>query len=144
MGAKRLATLAVLVACGFGVGRALAADWDPNVFRKAETVELRTIGPQEGEYWFPVWVVVIDDQVYIRLGSKAAERMRANKAGTEIGVRVNGAQFDKVQTQDAPDYAERVNDAMAAKYWSDVFVRYFSHPLTLRLAVTPPTAADQH
>jgi len=143
MRAKWVAALAMLVACGFGLGRAMAADWDPNVFKTAETVDLRTIGEQEGEYWFPVWVVVVDDQVFVRLGSKAAERMRANKTGSEIGVRVHDAQFDKVQTQDAPEYAERVNNAMGEKYWSDIFVRYFSHPMTLRLSVAPPAAADR-
>ena len=30
--------------------------------------------------------------------------------------------------------AEKVAAAMGDKYWSDVFVRFFSHPLTLRLA----------
>jgi hypothetical protein len=143
MRAKWLATTAVAVACGLVASAAVAAEWDPNAFRNAETLDMRTIGPQEGEYWFPVWVVVVDDQVFVRLGSKAAERMRANTTGTEIGVRVNNAQFDKVQTQDMPEYAQRVNDAMAEKYWSDIFVRYFSHPMTLRLSVAPPAAADR-
>ena len=32
--------------------------------------------------------------------------------------------------------AERVAAAMADKYWSDIFVRFFAHPLTLRLKPT--------
>jgi hypothetical protein len=28
----------------------------------------------EGEHWFPVWLVVIDDQVDVRLGARAATR----------------------------------------------------------------------
>jgi hypothetical protein len=35
--------------------------------------------------------------------------------------------------------ADAVAQAMADKYWSDVFVRFFSHPLTLRLV--PPASA---
>jgi hypothetical protein len=141
MPGKWLTALAMVIACAIGPDRVFGAEWDPSVFQAAETVDLRTVGAEEGAYWFPVWVVVVDDQVFVRLGSKAAERMRGNKTGTEVAVRVNEAQFDKVQTRDAPEYADRVNAAMAEKYWSDVFVRYFSHPMTLRLSVAPPDPA---
>jgi hypothetical protein len=127
--------LVFLLACGLGPNSAPAADWDPNVFKAAETVDLRTIESEGDEYWFPVWVVVVDEQVFVRLGSRAAGRMKANQTGSSIGVRVNGRQFDSVHTEEAPDYAERVDAAMGEKYWSDVFVRYFSHPMTLRLVV---------
>ena len=33
--------------------------------------------------------------------------------------------------------AEPVGKAMGEKYWSDVFVRHFSHPLTMRLTPEP-------
>ena len=49
--------------------------WDPAAFSKLDTLEFRTIGPEEGEHWSTVWLVVIDNQVYIRLGSRAADRM---------------------------------------------------------------------
>lgn len=114
---------------------ALAADWEPNIFKDAETLDLRTIGAEEGEYWFPVWVVVVDDQVFVRLGSRAADRIRQNQAGALVAVRVKDVQFDAVEAVEAPDYAERVADAMATKYWSDLFIRYFPHPMTLRLSV---------
>ncbi len=129
------AALGVFIAFGFATS-VLGADWDANAFKEAETIDLRTIGAEEGEYWFPVWVVVIDDQVFVRLGSRAAERIRANQTGAEIAIRVNDRLFDKVQTQDAADYVDRVADAMAEKYWSDIFVRYFSHPMTLRLSAS--------
>jgi len=33
----------------------------------------------------------------------------------------------------APEMASQVDAAMADKHWSDVFVRWLDHPLTLRL-----------
>jgi hypothetical protein len=119
---------------------ASATEWSPELFVAAETIELRTIGTEEGEYWFPVWVVVIDGQTYVRLGSRAAERVRNNQTGSEIAVRVGDRQFDPVRVEDVPELADRVAEEMAEKYWSDVFIRFFPHPLTLRLMMQP--AAD--
>ena len=114
--------------------RAPAADWTPAAWKAEDTLDLLTIGPEEGEYWFPVWPVVIDDQVYVRLGTKAAGRVEKNKTAPYLGVRVAGQQFDRVKGTPAPDMAEKVAAAMGEKYWTDVFIRYFDHPLTLRLA----------
>lgn len=111
-----------------------AADWTPAAWKAEDTLDLLTIGPEEGEYWFPVWPVVIDDQVYVRLGTKAAGRVEKNKTAPYLGVRVAGQQFDRVKGTPAPDMAEKVAAAMGEKYWTDVFIRYFDHPLTLRLA----------
>jgi hypothetical protein len=127
--------LIATVVCCLTSSAAVAADWAPELFREAETIDLRTIGSDEGEYWFPIWVVVIDDQVFVRLGSRAAERVRANQAGTQVALRVGEVQFNEVQAEQASDYEARVADAMAAKYWTDIFVRYFPHPMTLRLSV---------
>src|SRR5205814_10271424 len=120
-----------------------AADWKPGVFAAASTLELRTTSPGEGEHWFPVWVVVIDDQVYVRLGPRAAGRIEKNQAAPFVGVRILGQQFERVRAEPAPDYAARVAKAMAAKYWSDLIVHHFSHPLTLRL-VPEPGGGEQH
>ena len=48
-------------------------------------------------------------------------------------MRIAGQTFDKVKAESVPDMAEPVAKAMGEKYWSDVFVHYFSHPLTVRL-----------
>ena len=64
--------------------------WDPAAFRDLSTLEFRTVGPEEGEHWSTVWLVVIDDQVYIRLGSKAADRMRRNTTAPIVAVRIGG------------------------------------------------------
>jgi len=120
-----------------------AAEWTPRAWSEASTIELRTTAPGEGEHWFPVWVVVIDDQVYVRLGSRAAGRIEKNQSAPFVGVRIQGQQFERVRAMPAPDYAERVAKAMAAKYWSDVIIHHFSHPLTLRL-LPEPGGGEQH
>ena len=116
-----------------------AAAWTPHAYAGANTIELRTVAAGEGEHehWFPVWVVVIDDQVYVRLGPRAAGRIEKNQAAPYVGVRILGQQFERVRSEPAPDYAGRVAKAMAAKYWSDLIVHHFSHPLTLRLVAEP-------
>jgi len=139
-GCKRLAVLAVLVvgllvALGaFTASPGLPAGWNPDAIAKQNTIKLRTVGPREGEHWFPVWVVVLDHDVYVRLGSRATKRVQENTATTFLGVEIAGQRFDKVRGVPAPESAQRVAAAMAEKYWSDIFVRYMRHPLTLRLA----------
>jgi len=120
-----------------------AAEWTPRAWTEANTIELRTTAPGEGEHSFPVWVVVIDDQVYVRLGPRAAGRIEKNQSAPFVGVRIQGQQFERVRAVPAPDYAERVAKAMAAKYWSDVIIHHFSHPLTLRL-LPEPGGGEQH
>ena len=41
----------------------------------------------------------------------------------------------QVRSTESPELAEKVGAAMADKYWSDIFVRSASHPLTLRLVL---------
>ena len=110
-----------------------AAEWSPAAFAKEDTLKLRTVGPEEGAYAFPVWLVVLDGQVYVRLGTRAADRVQRSTTAPYVGVEVAGQRFDRVRGVPAPEYAERVSKAMAEKYTSDIFMRWFSHPLTLRL-----------
>ncbi len=125
---------AIVMACVAAAGaRAEAGGWRPVAFANESTLQLRTSVPAEGEHWFPVWLVVIDDQVYVRLGSRAAWRIQRNSTAPFLGVKVAGQQFDRVRGVPAPELAGRVAEAMAKKYTSDIFVRWFSHPLTLRL-----------
>jgi hypothetical protein len=123
-------SLALLLFCPL----AHAADWTPAVWKAEQTLDLQTLVPDEGEYWFPVWLVVLDDQVFVRLGTKAAGRIEKSKTAPYMGVRVAGQQFDRVKGTPEPAMAEKVATAMGEKYWSDVFIRFFDHPLTLRLA----------
>ena len=112
----------------------LAVEWKPGAYASESTLQLRTTAPGEGDHWFPVWLVVIDDQVYVRLGTRAAGRIERNTTTPYVGVRVAGQQFDRVKAVAAPESVERVARAMADKYWSDVLVRHMDHPLTMRLA----------
>jgi len=79
----------------------------------------------------------------LKLGPRAAGRIEKNQTAPFVGVRIAGEQLERVRGEPAPDYAERVAKAMAAKYWSDVIVRHFSHPLTLRLVPEPGGAQQQ-
>ena len=111
----------------------LAAEWKPSAYASESTLQLRTTAPGEGDHWFPVWLVVIDDQVYVRLGTRAAGRIERNTTKPYVGVRVAGQQLDRIKAVAAPESVERVARAMADKYWSDVLVRHMDHPLTMRL-----------
>ena len=112
----------------------LAGAWTPAAWKTQDTLDIKTSAPGEGEHWFPVWLVVLDDQVYVRLGTRAADRIEKSTTKPYMGIRIAGQQFDRVKGTPAPEKAEEVAAAMGDKYWSDVFVRYFSHPLTLRLS----------
>src|SRR5262244_3799102 len=116
---------------------ARAASWTPRDWKDANTIELRTTAPGDSPHWFPVWLVVVDDQVYVRLGSRAAGRIERNTTAPYVGVRVAGQEFPRVKGVPAPEKTEGVAHAMADKYWSDVLVRHFNHPLTLRLVSEP-------
>ena len=112
------------------------ADWAPQTFSSENTLEFLTV--EDGaEHWSTVWLVVIDGQVYIRLGSRAAGRIEANATKPYVKVRIAGQTFDKVKAAAVPDMADAVAKAMGEKYWSDVFVHHFSHPLTMRLTPEP-------
>ena len=125
---QRLVVLLVLCL----VATAAHAGWDPPPGGES-TIDFLTVARDEGEHWSPVWFVVIDDQVYVRLGARAARRMNENTAAPYVKVKLAGKQYDRVKAEPAPDMAERVASAMAEKYWSDLLIRFFPHPLTMRL-----------
>jgi hypothetical protein len=107
--------------------------WTPTAWQEESTVELRTQAPGEEAHWFKVWFVVLDGQLYVRLGGRASKRFEDNTTRPVIAVRIAGKEFPRVTGVPVPDMAEQVAAAMADKHWSDVFVRYMDHPLTLRL-----------
>ena len=121
--------------------RPVIPNWDPAAFRHLDTLELLTVGPQEGKHWSTVWLVVLDDRVYVRLGSRAADRIRRNTTAPRVGVRIGGREYEDVRVAEAAAMTERVAAAMGEKYWSDVFVRYVPHSLTVRLERN--TGADE-
>jgi hypothetical protein len=118
---------------------ATAADaaWTPELWADEDTLDLRTTEPGEPPHWSTLWVAVVDGQLYVRLGSRAAARIERNTTAPEVGVRIAGREFERVRAENAPQMAERVATEIAEKYWSDVLVRYMAHPLTLRLVPLP-------
>jgi hypothetical protein len=133
----RCASLLVGLVTALLVPPAAAAEWNPKAWADDSTLELRTQASGEDAHWFPVWLVVLDDQLYVRLGSRAADRIATNATAPFVGVRIDGAEFERVRTEPAPDRADAVAKAMGDKYWSDVVIRYFDHPMTLRLVPAP-------
>ncbi len=109
------------------------ASWTPGAWTAEETLDLTTDRPDEGTYTFPVWLVVIDDQLYVRLGGRAADRVEKSKSAPYVGVAIAGKRFERVRCEPAPGDAGKVAAAIREKYWSDVFIAFFPHPLTCRL-----------
>ena len=132
----RLAMAALLVAAA----AAPAADWTPDLWVDVDTLELRTTDPGADPHWSKVWVAVVDDAVYVRLGNRAAGRIERNTTAPFVAVRVGGHEFERVRAVPAPEMAERVANEMAEKYWTDLLIRIFPHPLTLRLVPEPGSA----
>lgn len=130
--------LVTLALAGAALAQQYGPGWTPNEWKDVSTLKLCTTSPGESEHCFPVWLVVLDGDVYVRLGTRAAERMQKNATGPHLPVEVNGRRFENVSATAAPDYVERVAKAMADKYTSDIFVRLFSHPLTMRLRLEAP------
>jgi len=110
-----------------------SAAWDPARYIEESTLDFLTVGPEEGEHWSRVWLVVIDGQLYIRLGSRAAARVEANTRAPILSVRVAKEEFTRVEAVPVPEMAEAVAAAMAEKYTTDILVRHFDHPLTMKL-----------
>lgn len=107
--------------------------WTPAAWAGEDTLQFRTDCPGEGEYWSYVWLVVLDGNVWVRLGSRAAGRVDCSATKTTTSVRIAGEQFDDVEMVDTPAMSNRVAAAMADKYSTDIFVRYMTHPYTMRL-----------
>jgi hypothetical protein len=132
---NRLAMVALLALATTAV--AAEPDWTPGLWVDESTLELRTTDPDADPHWFPVWVAVVDGQLYVRLGNRAAGRIRRNVTAPFVGVRIAGHEFPHVRAESADDMAERVATEMAEKYWTDLVVRFFPHPMTLRLVPAP-------
>jgi hypothetical protein len=115
------------------------AVWNPPAWVAENTVELRTTDPGGEPHWFKVWHVVLDGQLYVRLGSRAAGRFDRNVSKPVMGVRIAGNTFERVRGVLAPEMTERVTAAMKDKYWTqaDFIVRRMNHPYTMRLEPEP-------
>ncbi|HTY55832.1 MAG TPA: hypothetical protein VMB26_11550 [Candidatus Binataceae bacterium] len=117
------------------------AAWTPELFRNAKTVEFYTENAKGEGHWSTVWVVVIDDAPYLRLGAQSAMRIDGNAEAPYVKIRVGGETFDRVVVQSAPEMADKVAAAMAKKYWTDMLIRHVPHELVVRLV--PSTRSPQ-
>ncbi len=127
--AKSLLAFSLLAVPAF----ALAADWSPSMWTAEETLQFRTDCPDEGEHWSYVWLVVLDGEMWVRLGGQAGGRVDCSKTKPFTSIRIGNETFDSVEMVPVPEMAERVAAAMADKYWTDIFVRYMDHPYTMKL-----------
>ena len=127
---------------------ATAVAWNPASFANDGTVEFLTVAPDEGEHWSTVWFVVIDDAVYFRLGPRAATRVDKHTGAPAMKMRDASGNVHEMRYEKAPDMFEKVADAMANKYWTDIFGQPFrklgltSPTMTLRLV--PAAATTNH
>jgi hypothetical protein len=117
--------------------------WTPDEFRDQSTLQVMTIGPAEGEHWSKLWLVVIDRQLYVRLGDRSFGRIQENTANPYVKVKIGDKEFDKVRWEAAPDMTDKVAAAMADKYLMDILVRHASHPMTARLVAEPTPAPPE-
>ena len=117
--------------------------WDAPAFSNERTLELQTVDADEGPHWSTVWLVVIDGQVYVRLGNRATGRMQGNTTKPYVKVRVAGQEFDRVLAEIEPNMVDAVAKAMAEKYWADVLIRHFDHPMTMRLTPAEGVPGDR-
>jgi hypothetical protein len=136
---KKALTVALLV-CAALVSRAEAA-WDPAAWVDTKTLEFLTDCPEEGEYWSPVWLVVLEDHVYISLGSKAAGRLACSRLAPMTAIKIEGQLYENVRLVPETALAGRIEDARWDKYWTNVFVGFSEHA-HYRLDVEPGGAAD--
>jgi hypothetical protein len=117
---------------------ARASDWTPAMWSAEETLQFRTDCPEEGEHWSYVWLVVLDGDVWVRLGSQAAGRVDCNKTKPLTAIKIGNELFESVEMVQVPEMAERVAAAMANKYWTDMAVRHMNHPYTIKLVPKKP------
>jgi hypothetical protein len=107
--------------------------WNPDAFHDQSTLQIMTIGPEEGEHWSKLWPVVIDGQLYVWLGNRAFGRVQKKPASPYVKVKIGDNELDKVRLEGAPDMTEKVSAALADKYFMDILIRHESHPMTARL-----------
>jgi hypothetical protein len=114
--------------------------WDPAEFRDQSVIQIMTTEPDVGEHWSKLWVVVIDDQPYVRLGSRSYGRVQRNTTSPYVKLKVGDQQFDKVKLEEMPDMKDQVAAAMADKYFMDKLIRFENHPMVARLTPEAPTS----
>ncbi len=112
------------------------AEWRPADWADTSTLEFLTDCPDEGEKWSPVWLVVLDGEMYISLGSKAASRLACSRTAPKTSIKIEGELYEDVTLVPETALAQAIEDARWDKYWTNVLVGYFHHD-HYRLDYTP-------
>jgi len=107
--------------------------WSPSAFTEERTLKLGMRCRGERERRLSERFVVLGGMVYVRLSRREAAIVQCNGMAPLLAVEVARQRFESVRGTPAPEFAERVDKAMADKYITDILVRFFPHPLTLRL-----------
>jgi len=111
--------------------------WNPDAFRDQRSLQILTIGAEEGAHWSKLWLVVIDGQLLVRLDHRTFERVKENLVGKYVMLKIGDRKFDRVRMEAVPDMSGKVAAAMADKYPMDILIRHESHPMTARLIAEP-------
>ena len=119
-------------------GTVFADGWEQPLGREA-TIEVLTVDREEGgeEHWSKFWLVVLDGKPYLRLGRRGAARIEGNVRALFVSLRVGDRTIEGVRVVPAPEMAAAVAQAMARKYRLDLLIRWFPHPMTVRLEREP-------
>src|SRR6516165_12306568 len=106
------------------VGSCTAANftkgWNPDAFRDQRSLQILTIGADEGAHWSKLWLVVIGGQLLVRLDHRTFERVKENLAGQYVMLKIGDRKFARVRLEAAPYMSRKVAAAMADKYPMDV------------------------
>ncbi len=109
--------------------------WNAGEYAAESTLDFFTDCAEEGTHWTRVWLVVLDGQMYVRLGKPSAARVDCNTAKPYVKIRIGGRELPKVKFENRPEMATAVAAAMKEKYWSDFTVSWLAHPYTMRVLV---------
>jgi hypothetical protein len=135
----------LLIAIVLAAAPAAAADtpptWNLQTFQNESTLQFYTMNSAGDGHWSTVWVVVIDGAPYLRLGTQSVSRIDGNVSAPYVNIRIAGQEFDHVMAQSAPEMRDKIQAAMADKYWLDFLVRHSDHPMVVRLVAAPAPPA---
>ncbi len=110
-----------------------AADWRPEEWEDGTTLALSTVGPDYDEQWSTVWYVVVDGEIYVRVGASTADQIEQNIKRPYVQVRIAGQTFKDVRADPVEGMSATVDEAMADKYPMDFLFRFLPHPMVVRL-----------
>ncbi len=122
----------------FAAIAASGATWNPADFASESTLEFFTINEAGEAHWATVWFVLVDGDVYVRLGERAQRRIEENIHQPVVKVRVAGREFDHVVVERVLGRNDEIAEAMADKYWTALFMPYMPERYTARLVAGAP------